>query len=60
MESYEVLERYIGKDQLNNILDRDVLKLPLYFGDQPFTIGPLYAGAALTICAAASVAGCEG
>ncbi|NLR92656.1 YfhO family protein [Flammeovirga agarivorans] len=42
------LEKVAGKQQAQNIVSNPNFKLPLYFGEQPFTGGPIYQGAVLT------------
>lgn len=40
-ESYPVLKKYLGNETSENIIKQ----MPVYFGDQPFTSGPVYIGA---------------
>ncbi|WP_044200726.1 YfhO family protein [Flammeovirga sp. OC4] len=38
------LEKVAGKQQAKNIVQNPNFKLPLYFGEQPYTGGPIYQG----------------
>lgn len=40
-ESYNVIEKYYGKQNANAFIE----SMPVYFGAQPFTSGPVYIGA---------------
>ncbi|MDD4236720.1 MAG: YfhO family protein [Bacteroidales bacterium] len=40
-ESYNVIEKYYGKQNANDFIE----SMPVYFGAQPFTSGPVYIGA---------------
>jgi hypothetical protein len=40
-ESYNVIEKYYGKQNANAFIE----SMPVYFGTQPFTSGPVYVGA---------------
>ncbi|MBB6461219.1 glycosyltransferase family protein [Flammeovirga kamogawensis] len=42
------LEKAAGKQQAQSIINNPNFKLPLYFGEQPFTGGPIYQGAILS------------
>lgn len=44
----EVLGKIAGKQQAERLIKDKNFRLPMYFGDQPFTAGPMYMGAIFT------------
>ncbi|MEN7547309.1 YfhO family protein [Rapidithrix thailandica] len=44
-EMYDKLVSMAGKERTNQLIKNNSIYMPYYHGDQPFTSGPLYAGA---------------
>lgn len=42
---HELFEQVAGKQRTNQLVKSNQIRVPMYFGDQPFTSGPIYAGA---------------
>ena len=42
---YKLFEKVAGKQRTEQLIKTNQVRIPMYFGDQPFTSGPIYAGA---------------
>jgi hypothetical protein len=54
-EIFQAFSQVMGKEQLMKYMKNDGIPVPLYYGDQPFTAGPLYAGAIICFLFALSI-----